>query len=498
MDKEILKHQLRLELCRRDFWEFCKYYDSKFFNENKWHLKKIANAFQRVFEGELKKLAVSLPPRGGKSYITSLFCAWCLGRNPKGSIMRNSYAAKLAEKFSKDIRDGIIISPKFLEVFPDVRLGKSTAIDGWSLEGNTQPSYFCAGVGGAITGFGCNMLAILDDPLKNFEEAISEITIENVWNWYTSTHLSRLETGCPEIHIATRWSTKDPIGRLTDEGSEAYLSDMEVICIPALIDGESFCPEIKTTEEFLKIRKVTDSLIWEAEFMQQPVNEKGQLFPLKELNRFKMSEIATKVPDGVVGVTDTADSGKDFLCSISARVYGQDFYITDVVFSQDGVEITEPLVAAMIIKTKVQSETIESNNGGFQYVRNIKNLIRGRSTCTVIPKRTTANKETRILMNSGYVKEHVYFRSDYEEGSDYDKFLRSFTSYVKLGKNAHDDSVDAVTMLIENYSLRKFGEPEKKYFDEEANKEYDSPYHQMVSNITGGVINDEMFDWRNW
>ena len=211
-----------------------------------------------------------------------------------------------------------------------------------------------------------------------------------------------------------------------------------------------------------------------------------------------MSEIATKVPDGVVGVTDTADSGKDFLCSISARVYGQDFYITDVVFTQDGVEITEPLVAAMIIKTKVQSETIESNNGGFQYVRNIKNLIRGRSTCTVIPKRTTANKETRILMNSGYVKEHVYFRNDYEEGSDYDKFLRSFTSYVKLGKNAHDDSVDAVTMLIENYSLRKFGEPEKKYFDEEVNKEYDSPYHQMVSNITGGVINDEMFDWRNW
>ena len=273
---------------------------------------------------------------------------------------------------------------------------------------------------------------------------------------------------------------------------------MEVICIPALIDGESFCPEIKTTEEFLKIRKVTDSLIWEAEFMQQPVNEKGQLFPLKELNRFKMSEIATKVPDGVVGVTDTADSGKDFLCSISARVYGQDFYITDVVFSQDGVEITEPLVAAMIIKTKIQSETIESNNGGFQYVRNIKNLIRGRSTCTVIPKRTTANKETRILMNSGYVKEHIYFRSDYEEGSDYDKFLRSFTSYVKLGKNAHDDSVDAVTMLIENYSLRKFGQPEKKYFDEDTNKEYNSPYHQMVDNITGGVINDEMFDWRNW
>lgn len=496
--RESIKIQARLELCRRDFWEFCKYYDDTFFNEKKWHLKKIAKAFQRVFEGELKKLAISLPPRGGKSYLTSLFCAWCLGKNPKGSIMRNCYAAKLAEKFSKDIRDGIIISPKYLEVFPNVKLGKSTAIDGWSLEGNTQPSYFCAGVGGAITGFGCNMLAILDDPIKNFEEAISEITIENVWNWYTSTHLSRLESGCPEIHIATRWSTKDPIGRLTDVESEAYIKDMEVICIPALIDGESFCPDIKTTEEFLKIKKVTDNLIWEAEFMQEPVNEKGQLFPLKELKKFEMKEIFTKKPDGIVGVTDTAESGKDFLCSISARIYGQDFYITDVVFTQDGVEITEPQVAAMIIRTRIQSETIESNGGGFQYTRNIKRLIKGRSTCTVIPRRTVTNKETRILMNSGYVKEHVYFRSDYEEGSMYDKFMKQITSYVKMAKNPHDDAVDCITMLIENYSMRKFGSEEKPFIDEEEGKEYYSEYHRMVNNITGGVVNDEMFDWRNW
>lgn len=498
INKEELKHQLRLELCRRDFYEFCKYYDDKFFTDGKWHLKKIASAFQRVYEGELKKLAVSMPPRAGKSYITSLFCAWCLGKNPMGSIMRNSYAGKLAEKFSKDIRDGIIIHPKFLEVFPNIKLGKNTVIDGWSIEGNTQPSYFCAGVGGAITGFGCNMLAILDDPLRNIEDALSEIVIDKTWDWYTSTHLSRLESGCPEIHIATRWSTKDPIGRLTDIESEAYIPDMEVICIPALIDGKSFCEEVKTTEEYINIKKVTDSIIWEAEFMQEPVNEKGQLFPLKDLKRFTMDEIRSKKPDGIVGVTDTAESGKDYLCSISARIYGQDFYITDVVFSQEGVEITEPMVAAMIINTGIQSETIESNAGGFQYCRNIKNLVRGKSTCTIIPRRTTTNKETRILMNSGYVKEHVYFRSDYEEGSQYDKFIRKLVAYVKMGKNQEDGSADALTMIIENYSMRKFINDKPKFYDEEDNREYYSEYDKMVNNITGGVVNDEMFDWRNW
>lgn len=494
-----LKHLAYLELCRRNFWEFCKYVDSGFFTEGKWHLKKIANAFQRVYEGKIKKLAVSLPPRAGKSYITSLFCAWCLGKNPKGSIMRNAYASKLAEKFSKDIRDGILINPKFVEVFPNCKLGKNTAVDGWSLEGNTQPSYFCAGVGGAITGFGCNMLAILDDGIKNIEEALSEVALENLWNWYTSTHLSRLETGCPEIHIATRWSKKDPIGRLTDPYSEAYIEGMEVICIPALIDGKSFCEEIKTTEEYLSLRKVTDTFIWEAEFMQEPVDEKGLLFPNGDLNYFSMKEIRNKKPDGIVGVTDTADKGSDFLSSITAYKYGEYFYITDVIFTQDGVEITEPMVANMIVRNNIQMETIESNNGGYQYTRNIRNLIRGKSYCSVIPKHTSQNKETRILMNSGFVKNYVYFRNDYEPGSQYDKFMRNLTSYVKLGKNAHDDAVDNVTQLVENYSNFKFQEPKKELeYDPIYGNDEETEFDHMLRNITGGVVNDEMFSWKQW
>lgn len=166
------RRRIHQEIARREFYSFCTYVDPGFFTPGKPHLKKIADAFQRVADGKLKKLAVSLPPRAGKSYITSMFCVWALGRNMKDaiegkdkfrSIMRNSYAAKLAEKFSKDIRDGFIIdNPRVKEVFPWLELGRSTAIEGWSLKGTSQPSYFCAGVGGAITGFGCNLVAILD------------------------------------------------------------------------------------------------------------------------------------------------------------------------------------------------------------------------------------------------------------------------------------------------------------------------------------------------
>lgn len=346
-----LLEQERIEQARNNFYLFCVYMDPTFFTPGKPHLKLIADGFQEIADGIIIALAVSLPPRAGKSYITSLFCAWMLGKFPDGSVMRNSYAAKLAEKFSKDIRDGIIPDPKYKRVFPDVTV--KGAIDNWMINKNTQPAYFCAGVGGPITGFGCRTLSILDDGIKNIEEALSETVIESLWNWYTSTHMSRLETGCPEIHIATRWTRKDPIGHLTDPESEAYNPNMKVISVAALNeDGETFCAEIKTTEEYHSLRKITEDFIWEAEFMQNPIEAKGLLYPIEELNRFVMSDIATKTPDAIVGFTDTADKGSDYLCSVMGKRFGEYTYIHDVVFTQDGVEITEPIVAQRIIDRK--------------------------------------------------------------------------------------------------------------------------------------------------
>lgn len=458
-----LLSELERRKCRKEFYTFCQYMDEDFFTDGKPHLKQIADAMQEVADGKVKSLAISMPPRAGKSYVTSLFCAWMLGKNPKGSIMRNSYAGKLAEKFSKDIRDGIIPSNKYKNIFPEVAVSKtSSAVDAWSLDGNTQPAYFCAGVGGPITGFGCSLCAILDDPLKNIEEALSETVIDNVWNWYTSTHLSRLEKGCPEIHIATRWTKKDPIGRLTDPYSECFKDGMKVISIPALDEnGNSFCEEIKSTAEYHEIRKITEDFIWEAEFMQNPIESKGLLFPVEELKRFKRTELKGD-PDGIVGFTDTADAGTDYLCSVVGRKYGDFTYITDVVFTQEGVEVTEPLVAQQIIDTKTDIMLIESNNGGGSFARNVQKIVKAEPEghyCSIVSEAATTNKETRILMAAGYIKEHFYFRDDYPAGSDYDRFMRQMTGYVKMGKNKHDDSVDACTGLANFVKVKKYHKP---------------------------------------
>jgi predicted phage terminase large subunit-like protein len=466
----ILKREQRRRELQNNFYKFCVYFDSTFFTEGKPHLRLIANALQEVADGKIKIVAISMPPRAGKSYIISLFSAWLLGKNPAGSVMRNSYAATLAEKFSRDIRDGIIPSEKYQKVFDASISRTNSAVNSWSLQGYTQPSYFCAGVGGSLTGFGCKSCAILDDSLKNIEEALSETTIVNVWDWYTSTHLSRLETGCSEIHIATRWTRNDIIGRLTDESSENYNPDIKVLSIPAMTpEGKSFCEEVKTTAEYEAIKNVTSDFIWEAEFMQNPVESKGLLFPIEDLNRFKMKEIDTKKSEGRIGFTDTADKGSDFLCSLIGEKFGMNTYIIDCVFTQDGTEITEPLVSQMLIDSKCTIMKIEANSGGESYARNVRNIIRGeKCSCQVIAESTTTNKETRILMAGGYIKEFFYFRSDYVAGSDYDKFMRQLTNYIKIGKNKHDDAADATTGLskfAKTFISHQKVKPKKDDFD---------------------------------
>lgn len=387
--------------------------------------------------------------------------------------MRNAYGDSLAMKFSYDVRT-IVQLPDYLEVFPDIKLkSDKSQVSDWALTTAKQSSYFCAGVGGAVTGKGCDGVSILDDPIKNIDEAMSELVLEKKWQWYTSTHKSRMEKNCPEIQIATRWSKKDVIGKIGDMDKcislDQFLLDPSLyanfwvqVVVPALDDkGQSFCEEVKSTYEYHELKRITDSFIWEAEFMQNPVESKGSLFPESELQYFKLNELrkyAEGTPkageiicNATVGTTDTADEGLDFLGSIIGRMIQGKVYVTDVVFTQDPIEVTEPRVAQQIINTGCNKMQIESNAGGKSFAKNIQKLCKGKTPCTITWKATSQNKETRILMKSGMIKQFFVFRSkdDYAAGSDYDLFMRQLLSYVKFGTNKHDDAADVATMLAE-------------------------------------------------
>lgn len=419
--------------------------------------RKIENEQEACFGGKGKRQLAMRVMRFARKAINSSF-----GQRPKeqrgeqlSDFMQN--ASRNTSQISQDVIVGIKRVYGEIPVY-DIQVERDT-------------NFFAS-------EFLVHNCATLDDPVKNIEAALSETTMNSVWNWYTSTHMSRLESGCAELHVATRWSKRDPIGRLIDgvefepvrehpispvalEGEGWEIAgmpegdwvtrggDMVAIVIPALIDGKSFCDEVHTTEEFLALKKMTEEFIWEAEYMQNPIEVKGLLFPIDELNRFSMGELVGKKPDGVIGVVDTADEGTDFLSAPVGSKFGDKVYVIDVVFTQEPVEVTWGLVGRLVLDTECRWMQVESNSGGKGYALKLREVLAGKSRCDVSFKTELSNKETRIFMGSGYVKRNFYFRNDYKPGSDYDKFMRQLTSYVRLGKNTHDDAADSITKLAE-------------------------------------------------
>lgn len=447
---------LRKREARNDFWSYCLYMDPSFFAKRPF-LKKVASAFMRVSlafsNNMIYRLAVSMPPRAGKSYISSLFISWMFGHFPEESVMRNCCADPLYNKLSYDTRD-IVRSRKFSEIFPEIRLkGDKQNVHGWSIEGARQVSYFGAGVGGTIIGFGASMLAMTDDLYKSLEDALSDNNNEKTWSWKQGTHDSRIEGNCCSIDIGTRWSATDVLGRMEESRDGKYYD--EIIRIAALDENdESFCEDVHTTEYYHDLRKETEDSIWMAEYMQEPIEAKGLLFPKSELKRFKRADIQGRVPDGRIGATDVADEGDDHFSSPFADVFGTELFISNIVFTKDAVEITGPRLAQDIITFRLDQMRIESNNGGKIFANDVRRLVKEASPynkCLIQARPTTKNKQTRILMKSGWIKEHCHFldETEYAKGSDYWWFMKFLTSYKKEGGNAHDDAPDSMTILAE-------------------------------------------------
>lgn len=449
---DALLSEARARKARRDIWHYCQYMDDVFFTDKKKHCRDLAYMIQGLLyrqAGDNNRLFAALPPRSGKSYTLSMACTFAFGNFPDGAIMRNCYGGSLAFTISYDVRQ-IIRSEKYRRLFPHVELAEdSTAVQSWRIRSHkSRPSYFGAGIGGDVTGKGCDLLAIMDDPHKNIDDGKSPLMQRRAERFYYSVHQARLETGCPEIIAATRWDKNDLPGRVISKSPESW----NQLIIPALNEnGETFCEEIKTTEEYKTIQKEADVVIWKAEFMQNPVAAEGILMEESELRYFRKEELCGE-PDSVLMAVDTADEGKNFLAAVFIAVYGERYFIIDVIYTQEKIELTWALVAQKIIETKAQAGMFESNFGGKAYAIKIKELLDVENYyCNILWKPSTRNKETRIIMGSGFIKERFFFLDvdQYEVGSPYWKFMEHLTSYNRIGGNEYDDANDCVTIAAD-------------------------------------------------
>ena len=220
-NRELIR-QAELELARREFFFYCHLMSPDFYESDRIYLLELCQDMQEFVESEDDVLIINLPPRHGKSRTATMFVEWLLGRNSSKKIMTGSYNETLSTVFSKAVRNTISeikADPDrivYNDIFPDIKIKKGDgAMNLWSLEGQYS-NYLATSPTGTATGFGADII-IIDDLIKNAEEANNENVLEKHWEWFTNTMLSRLETNGKIIIIMTRWHSYDLAGKAYDE-----------------------------------------------------------------------------------------------------------------------------------------------------------------------------------------------------------------------------------------------------------------------------------------
>jgi predicted phage terminase large subunit-like protein len=278
---EMLRLEYRLqqlelqEKARNNFLDFVRYVWPQFICGP--HHKIMAEKFERLVNGDLKRVIINIAPRHGKSELTSyLFLAWLMGRDPSAKIIQATHTAELAMRFGRKVRN-LMDTEQYKEVFPEVKLAADSKAAGrW--ETNRGGEYFASGVGGAMTGRGANFL-IIDDPHSE-QDALSETAMEKAYEWYTSGPRQRLQPGGKILLVMTRWSKVDLTARvLADEARDPRADKWEVIEFPAIMPSGRPCwPEFWKIDDLLSVKASLPTNKWNAQWQQNPTAEDGAIF----------------------------------------------------------------------------------------------------------------------------------------------------------------------------------------------------------------------------
>lgn len=452
MDRKAIARYAKLELARREFFSFCQLRAPDFYREDREYLRNLCDTMQDFYESEDQVLVINLPPRHGKSRTAGLFAQWIYGRNPNEKIMTGSYNETLSTTFSKAVRDGIAeekADPDIIvyrDIFPTVQIKRGDgAMNLWSLEG-AYSSYLATSPTGTATGFGASLL-IIDDVIKNAEEAFNETVLEKQWSWFTDTMLSRWEENGKIIIIMTRWASGDIAGRAIEHFREQGVPCRTLIMKAVRDDGSMLCEQILSRKSYELKKAAMSEEIASANYQQIPIDLKGRLY-----QRFRT--YPEKPHDGVRRCyIDTADTGADYLCGIVYEDIDHEAYVLDVIYTKEPMAVTEEQTAEMLFRNQVRECLVEGNNGGEGFARSVQRILRERfhwTGCSVRTFHQSRNKQARILSNASWVEQHVCYPETWR--SRWPEYYGAMYRYQKEGKNKHDDAPDATTGVAEQFN----------------------------------------------
>lgn len=424
-------------------------------NKIYWLVQKM----QRLIDDELDILSISMPPGTGKTTLGEFFISFVMGHYPNTPNLMSSHSGFMTRMFYDAVLN-IITSNEYCwsDVFPDIVFEGNNAKEETINLGRWQPfkTLTCRPIRGSLTGVTrCEGFLYVDDLVSGIEEALSIDRLDKLYGEYTTDLKSRKKKKAKEIHIATRWSVHDVIGRLERmyEGNPRA----EFIAVPDIDPqtGKSnfdYDYDVGFDEKYFHDMEMSmDDVSYRCLYKSDPIEREGILYHPTELQRY-IGGLPEREPDSILAICDTKDTGTDYNFLGVFYQYGDRYYLEDLVFKNIDPGTLDELNSDMLVKHHVQQAQFESNKEGSRTANEVERLVKAKGgRCHITKKYTTQNKETKIIVNSSWVKEHVIFKdiTEYEPKSDYGVMMSFLCSYTQLGKNKHDDAPDTLAMFAQ-------------------------------------------------
>ena len=414
----------------------------------------IIQALQALEDDKLDVLSLSLPPGTGKTTLEKFFLSWVIGRDLEGFSLFFSHSGEITRMFYDGILDITTNEQEYTwkQIFPQAALQATNAKSETINFGKYKPfaSIQHTSVGAKNAGkVRASKYLCCDDFIGGIEEALNKNILDKLWNIYTVDARQRKLDGCKELHICTRWSVHDIVGRLQTmyEGNNRA----KFIAYPDIdprtgrsnfeYDRNGFSVEFFHEQEL-----AMDEVSYKCLYKNEPIEREGLLYHSDELRTY--FDLPNREPDAIIGVCDTKSKGIDYMVLPVVYVFDDDYYLVDCICDNSSdYNLQEKRLSEIICKHEMQRCEFESNAGGDRLAKNVADKVKEKNgRCSITTKPTETNKETRIIVNSNWVKEHMLFKdkSLYARQSDYGKFISQMLSYSVAGKNPHDDVPDAL------------------------------------------------------